>query len=130
MSEGAAVNSKRVLVINHERTIRDVLERFLRVDGYSILTAAECDEGLNKARLLPVKLIVLDVDLPMSNGLTVYARFKSDAVTARLPLLLVSSRLPKDELQKMAAGTDGFLTMPFSFTQVREAVSRLLGPAA
>jgi len=130
MSQVAAVKTKWILVINHERTIRDVLERFLRVDGYSILTAAECDEGLHKARLLPVKLIVLDVDLPMSNGLTVYTRFKSDAVTAHLPLILVSSRLPMQELQKMAAATDGFLTMPFSFTEVREAVSRLLGPAA
>ena len=126
MSEGPAAKTKWVLVINHERTIRDVLEQFLCVDGHFVLTAAECAEGLDKARLMPVSLVVLDVDLPMSNGMTIRDRFKSEAFTARLPLLLISSRLPKHELHKMAAGTDGFLTMPFTFLEVRESVNRLL----
>ena len=130
MSQGAAAKTKWVLVINHERTIRDVLERFLNVDGYSVLTAAECAEGLDKARLMPVSLVVLDVDLPMSNGVTVRDRFKSEAYTARLPLLLISSALPKHELQKMAAGTDWFLTMPFSLKELLGTVSRMLGPGA
>lgn len=129
MSQQTA-EKKWILVVDNQPVIRDIFERFLWRDDYYVLIAANCDEAVDQARLMPVSLVVLNVDLPGSNGMPVRAKLKNEAVTAHLPLLLISLKLPKRDLQTMSDGTDGFLTMPFSAAEVREAVSRLLGPAA
>ncbi|HTB79562.1 MAG TPA: response regulator [Opitutaceae bacterium] len=130
MSQAEPAKAKWILVIDDQPMIRDILERFLQMDGYFVSTAAGAAEGMDRARSLPIDLVVLDLDLPWSSGLTARAELRSDPALAHLPLLLISSRLSKRDLQKMAtAGVDGFLTMPFSLAEVRETVSRLLGPA-
>jgi len=129
MRDAAPKKKKWVLVIDDQSTIRDVLDRFLRGGGYFVLTAADCEEGLGKARLLPVSLVILDVDLLGADGAALRAELKSDAATAHVPALLVSSKLPKRDLQKIADERDGILTMPFSLKDVLETVNRLIGPA-
>jgi DNA-binding response OmpR family regulator len=128
MSDDAAVKRKWILVISNEPTIRDIVDRFLRLDGHLVLTAADYEEGLGKARLLPVSLVVLDVDLQGPNGIALRTKLKNEAATVHLPVLLISSRLPQHDLQKMADSTDGFLTTPFSLKEVLVTVNRLLGP--
>lgn len=128
MSKPIAGRKKSILVIDGQPTIRDVLDRFLRAGGYLVLTAADFEEGLTKARLLPVSLIVLDVDLLRSKAGEARAKLKSEAATAYVPVLLISSQLPKRDLQKIADGRDGVLTMPFSLTDVLETVNRMIGP--
>ena len=129
-SKKANPESKWILVVDNKPVIKDIFERFLWRDDFYVLMAANCDEAIDQARLMPVSLIVLNVDLPGSQGVPVRAKLKHEAVTARLPLLLISLELPKHDLQTMADGRDGFLSMPFSAAEVREVVSRLLGPAA
>jgi DNA-binding response OmpR family regulator len=109
-----------------EPVIRDLLERFLEIDGRIISVAADRSEGATKA--LSVDLIVLDSDLAESGK--VRAQFRADAATSHLPVLWVGTRRSKENFEPPAAtGTDSVLPMPFTFSQISQAVSRLLGPA-
>jgi CheY-like chemotaxis protein len=127
MSKPVAARKKSILVIDGQPTIRDVLDRFLRAGGYLVMIAADFEEGLGKARLLPVSLVVLDVDLLRSKASEARAKLKSEPATAYVPVILISSQLPKRDLQKIADGRDGILTMPFSLTDVLEMVNRMIG---
>jgi DNA-binding response OmpR family regulator len=118
--------SRRILVLSAEPVIRDLLERFLEIDGHQISVAADRSEGAAKA--LSVDLIVLDSDLAESGE--VRAQFKADTATSHLPVLWVGTRRSKENFEPPAAtGTDSVLPMPFTFSQISQAVSRLLGPA-
>lgn len=129
-AEKPASAGKWILVIAGQPAMRDLLERFLQFDGHFVSTAADGKEGLEKARLLPIDLVVIDLDVPATAGLEIRAEFGSDQATARLPMLFVSSWLKPHDLQKSAnAGADGFLTVPFSITDLHRMVNSLVGPA-
>jgi two-component system chemotaxis response regulator CheY len=119
--------SRRILVMSAEPVIRDLLERFLEIDGHVISVAADRSEGAAKA--LSVDLIVLDSDLAESGKAR--AQFRADAATSHLPVLWVGTRRSKENFEPPAtAGADSVLPMPFTFSQISLTVSRLLGPDA
>ena len=121
--------SKRILVISGQAVIRDLLERFFQIDGHFVSTAADGEEGISRAKSLPVDLIVLDNGLPTSG--TVRAQLRAEAATAHLPVLWVGARLPRLDFEFLTpADADDVLPMPFSFVQMRETANRLLGRAA
>jgi CheY-like chemotaxis protein len=118
--------SRRILVLSAEPVVRDLLERFLEIDGHQISVAADRSEGAAKALL--VDLIVLDSDLAESGKIR--AQFTTDPATSHLPVLWVGTRRSKENFEPPAtSGTDNVLPMPFTFSQISQAVSRLLGPA-
>jgi len=128
MSHASPDEKKWILVIDSQETMRDILERFLNADGYFVSTAADADEGVAKARSLPLSLVILDLDLPFSGGLCALAELKGSPATEHLPLLLISSKFHERDLRGLARpGRDGYLTMPFSYTEVHDSVSDLLG---
>jgi len=119
---------KRILVVSAEAVIRDLLERFLEIDGHQISTAANRSEALATAKALSVDLIVLDSDLPESSHIR--SQLLANNATSHLRVLWVGARHSRDDFGPACpAGMDGVLPMPFTFGQISQAVSRLLGPA-
>src|SRR5580693_7388570 len=95
--------AKRILVIDDQPLIRDLLVQMLEADGHCVFTAANGREGLASARVLPLDLILLDVDMPVLNGFEVCAELKSGAATAQMPVLFISARFSTHDLQQMVA---------------------------
>jgi CheY-like chemotaxis protein len=126
-----AATGKRILVIDDQPLIRDLLRQFLQADGHCVFTAVDGTEGLAKARALRPDLILLDVDMPAPNGLQVCAQLKHEPATAQVPVLFISARLSTHDIGQMAAvGAAGFLPKPFLLVDVRQAINRLLGLTA
>jgi DNA-binding response OmpR family regulator len=126
-----AATAKRILVIDDQLLIRDLLMRLLEADGHRVFVAAGGREGLVVAQVLPFDLILLDVDMPGLNGLEVCAELKRGAETAQVPVLFISGRLSTHDLQQMTAvGAAGFLPKPFLLEQVHRTVNGLLRAAA
>lgn len=124
---GAAAG-KWILAVDDQPVMRDVLERFLQAAGHFVSTAADAGEALFKLRLLPIDLIVLDLDMP--GGVQLAANLKSDPATASRPLLLLSARHKLHEFRKLTVTkSDGFLSVPFSFGEVCRMAESLLGLA-
>jgi two-component system cell cycle response regulator DivK len=122
------LKKKYILVISDQPVICNVLRRLLKIDGDFVLTASGCDEGLLAAARFPINLIVLDTDLNNPSVDVVRTILKHETVTAHLPVVLLSAQRPVGDISKTAAGMDRLLSMPFSLTEVRDAVDRLLRP--
>ncbi|HEV8073834.1 MAG TPA: response regulator [Opitutaceae bacterium] len=122
-----AATAKRILVIDDQHLIRDLLTQLLEAEGHHVMVAASGREGLVVARVLPFNLILLDVDMPGLNGLEVCTELKRGAETAHVPVIFISGRRSTPEIQQMTAvGAAGFLPKPFLFEQVRRTVNRIL----
>jgi DNA-binding response OmpR family regulator len=113
---------RRVLVVEDERHIRDLVALHLGLDGWTTVAVGDGDEALRLAREEAFDLIVLDVMLPGLDGLTVLRAMRRDARAADVPVLLLTARREEtDKVLGLETGADDYLTKPFG---VRELVAR------
>jgi DNA-binding response OmpR family regulator len=111
--------SPRVLVVEDDPALRDVLARALREEDFTVTTAAD---GRSALRLLEIPdLLIVDIGLPDSDGRDVCAALRARGVQAPVLFLTARSGL-HDRLSGFAAGGDDYLTKPF---HVSELVARL-----
>jgi DNA-binding response OmpR family regulator len=126
-----AATAKRILVIDDQLLIRDLLRHLLEAEGHHVFVAISGKEGLAVARVLPFDLILLDVDMPGLNGFQVCTELKRGTETARVPVLFISARQGAHDLQQMTAvGAAGFLPKPFLREELRGTVNSILRAVA
>ncbi|TQS43360.1 response regulator transcription factor [Cryptosporangium phraense] len=112
----------RVLVVEDDHALRDVVARALREEGYTVVTAADGSSALaTVARLDPFELAVLDIGLPDSDGRDLCQALRGRGFTAPVLFLTARGEL-SDRLTGFAAGGDDYLTKPF---HVAELLARL-----
>jgi len=122
----ATLDSKRVLVLSAEAVIRDLVGRFLEIDGYFTCTASDVADAVARARERPFALIVLDSSLREAKAIR--ARFKAESSTSHLPVLWVGPKYAKVDFEPIsAAPSDDVLPMPFTGQQIIQTVRRLIG---
>ncbi|MEO5896864.1 MAG: response regulator transcription factor [Vicinamibacterales bacterium] len=123
--EETARNQKagRVLVVEDDPNIRDLISLHLRVEGFEVATVGDGREGLDRARTEPFDLIVLDVMLPGLDGITVCGAIRRDSANHQTPILMLTARREEaDKVLGLETGADDYLTKPFG---VREFVARV-----
>jgi CheY-like chemotaxis protein len=126
-----SATAKKILVIDDQLLMRDLLRYLLEADGHHVFAAASGKEGLVLAQMLPFDLILLDVDMPGLNGLAVCTELKRAAATAQVPVIFISARLGAHDLQQMTAvGATGFLPKPFLREELHRTVNGILRAAA
>jgi signal transduction histidine kinase/CheY-like chemotaxis protein len=107
----------RVLVIDDEETVRDLMRRFLAREGFEVVTARDGAEGLALARELSPMLITLDVLMPDLDGWSVLESLKADPELADIPVVMLTIL---DEKNKgYALGATDFLTKPVDRDRLR-----------
>lgn len=117
----------RILVVEDEQTNREVAEVILRNQGFEILTAANGQEALEIARAERPDLIIMDILMPILDGLSATRQLKADAATSSIPILVVTAKASHSDRDAAdAAGSDGFLTKPYRNKTLVEAVRRFL----
>ena len=123
----AAASPLTILNVNDEDTIRYVLSRMLKSEGYSVIEAVNGQEGLRLAQNGPA-LILLDVQLPDISGYRVCEALKADPATAAIPVLMISANFvqPADQAAGLQSGAAAYLTHPVSASDLSEAIERLL----
>jgi two-component system, OmpR family, response regulator len=103
----------RVLVVDDERNIRDLVEVALRFHGFAVTTAANGRDALAGAREDRPQLIVLDVMLPDIDGFEVCRRLRADGDDT--PVIFLTARdAPSDTVTGLTLGGDDYVTKPFS----------------
>jgi adenylate cyclase len=122
------VRANRVLVIDDDATVRDLMRRFLSREGFDVVTASGGREGLELARELHPSVITLDVFMPDMDGWSVLQALKQDAVLSRIPIILMTI---SDEKQKgFTLGASGYLSKPVDRTRLAELLNRFKQPTA
>ena len=117
----------KVLVIDDEPTIREVIGLTLRKNGYEVFKAANGAEGLELARKRLPDLIICDVRMVLVDGYEVLSAIRNNPSTAAIPFILVTSlTTPERMRQGMELGADDFLPKPFTPAQLLSAVSARL----
>jgi two-component system phosphate regulon response regulator PhoB len=110
-----AANAPRVLVVDDEKDIRELLTYNLSRNGYHVTEAATGEDALREARLHPPDLVVLDLMLPGVDGLEVCKRLKNDKKTAQVPVLMLTAKGEEaDVVVGLELGADDYITKPFS----------------
>jgi two-component system response regulator MprA len=114
----------RILVIDDDRKITDVLRRGLTYQGYAAEVADSGADGLRIALASPPDLVILDVLMPGLNGLDVCRRLRQ---ADDLPILLLTARdAIEDRVLGLDAGADDYLVKPFAFDELLARVRALL----
>ncbi len=124
--------SGRILVIDDEAPIVELVSAYLRREGYEVLTARDGPSGLKAAQTMQPDLIVLDVMLPGLGGLELLSQLRRDSSV--YVILLTARAEETDKVVGLSIGADDYLTKPFSprelVARVRAALRRLKGEIA
>lgn len=117
----------RILALEDEARNAALLRAILVPVGYDLTIAGTLEEARAWLDANRPSLVLLDRHLPDGDGLDIARELKGDAVTADVPILLVSaSVLPVDRVAAEAAGCDGFLDKPLRVATLLEEVARFL----
>jgi len=114
----------KILLVDDMRSFLDLEATFLARAECLILTAATGLEGIRVARAEKPDLVVLDIEMPEMNGIQACRILKSDPVTARIPVIVLTSMQMEDEARR--AGADHFLRKPIDEPTFLEEVKRFL----
>jgi DNA-binding response OmpR family regulator len=116
--------AERILVIEDELQIADLLRRGLLYEGYAVEIAGDGEAGLSAARDRPPDLVLLDLMLPGIDGLTVCKRLRSGS---DVPILILTAKdAVAHRVAGLDAGADDYVIKPFSFDELLARIRALL----
>jgi excisionase family DNA binding protein len=122
----AASTRPRVLVVDDEASIRDLLAKTLALAEYDVDVAPDGRSALERMRLYPYDLLIADLKMPGMDGLTVIReakRYKAD-----LPVIIITGfSTESSAIEAVNLGVAGYLTKPFRVPQVLAAAAKALG---
>jgi two-component system, OmpR family, alkaline phosphatase synthesis response regulator PhoP len=120
----AAILPKKILLVDDEPQIIEVLDRYLTDDGFIIIRAHDGLQALEMFREEHPDLIVLDINMPVMNGLEA---FKIIREQSRVPVIMLTSRVDEvDRVVGLELGADDYVTKPFSPREVAARVKAVL----
>ncbi len=115
----------KILVVDDEQSIRELLEFNLKKNGYETLTAADGREALQKAE--GTDLILLDLMLPKIDGIEVCRRLKTAARTADIPIIMLTAKAEEvDRIIGLEMGADDYVAKPFSMRELMARIKAVL----
>jgi len=121
------MSKKRILVIEDDRSLSEVLAYNLRQEKYDAVVALDGMDGLRQAQLKAPDLIILDLMLPQMDGLEVCRRLRSDPVTCNILILMLTAKSEEtDQVVGFTLGADDYVTKPFSVKILLERIKALL----
>jgi two-component system phosphate regulon response regulator PhoB len=121
------MSKAHILIVEDDRSLADVLDYNLKQDGYQTVVANDGQDGLRQAKLRSPDLIVLDLMLPMVDGLEICRRLRADPVTRNILVLMLTAKTEEtDEVVGFSVGTDDYVAKPFSVKVLLERIRALL----
>jgi two-component system response regulator len=121
-----------VLLVDDDESNREMLTRRLQNRGYDVVTAADGQDALARASAESPSLILMDVSLPLIDGLTVTRQLKSNAALRSIPVIALTAHASiEDRDRAREAGCDDYDTKPIEFARLEKKMEALLTtPAA
>src|SRR5678816_2420037 len=118
----------RILIVDDDRKILDLLLDLLEVEGYEVATAVDGAQAIDLALSFNPDIVVSDVIMPNVGGLELCRRLKENPRTAYVPVLLISGLATSDEagIEGLHAGADDYLELPFRNEELLVKVARLV----
>ncbi|MBL3666593.1 response regulator [Streptomyces sp. M2CJ-2] len=118
--------SRRVLVVDDNKVIRQLIRVNLELEGIEVVTAADGAECLEVVHQVRPDLVTLDVAMPRLGGLKTASRLRSDPRTRDLPLAIISACTQYEVENGLDVGVDAFLAKPFEPSELVRVVWKLI----
>lgn len=116
-----------VLIIEDDRSLADVLAYNLEQAGYGVAVAHDGQDGLNQAQRKSPDVVVLDLMLPVIDGLEVCRRLRADPTCGDVLVVMLTAKSEEtDQVVGLALGADDYVTKPFSVKVLLERIKALL----
>jgi two-component system chemotaxis response regulator CheY len=120
--------TKKVLVVDDSRAIRQSISFVLEQNGYEVLEASDGVVGLAKLEEGTVELIITDVNMPNMDGITFIKKVRELDAFRFVPILVLTTESQKSVMEDgKAAGATGWIVKPFSTDKLMAAVRRVAG---
>jgi CheY-like chemotaxis protein len=121
----------KILLVEDQEMIRDMLSRRLKKRGYVLSVAVDGAEGVEKARSEAPDLILMDMSLPVMDGWEATRTLKGDEATRAIPVVaLTAHAMSTDREKALEAGCDAYETKPVDLPRLLGTMEKLLGAAA
>jgi CheY-like chemotaxis protein len=115
-----------VLIVEDDQALRDMLADLLDGSGYRTVTASDGAAGLDTLRQIAPDLVLLDVAMPIMDGLTFLRRRSEEACRPTVPVVVMSAHQRESEARKL--GAQQFISKPFDLDDLLGLVDRCLHP--
>ena len=120
--------SKIVLTVDDSASIRQMVTFTLKSAGYTVIEAADGQEGLDKAKANTVNLVLTDQNMPKMDGLTLIRTLRSLPQYKATPILMLTTESSDTmKAQGKASGATGWLVKPFDPQKLLEVVKKVVG---
>jgi two-component system aerobic respiration control protein ArcA len=117
----------RILIIDDDRTFRELASMMLAAAGYAVETAEDAIVGGKALLSRSFDLIISDINMPYMNGLELASLLKDDAQTSSIPLILASSRMDPDTISRaVALRAADYMIKPVTVERLLETVKGVL----
>jgi two-component system cell cycle response regulator len=117
----------RILSVDDSRTIRLIVTRALKPFDCQILEASNGEEGLAMAASEKPDLILLDISMPVMDGVTMLTRLKEDPALKPIPVIMLTAEAGRDNVLHIAKlGVRDYLVKPFKDQQLIEKIGRVV----
>ncbi len=117
----------KILIVDDEPDAVEMIEFNLKSNGFEVVSAADGEEALTKARAVLPDLILLDVMLPEVDGMEVCKILRRDTRTSGIPIIMLTAKAAEiDRVLGLELGADDYVTKPFSIRELILRVKRLL----
>jgi signal transduction histidine kinase/DNA-binding response OmpR family regulator len=118
---------KTLLIADDVTANRDMLVELLESFGFGVITAADGEQALEQVREHAPDLVLMDIMMPVLDGLTAIRRMRQSPATAQTPVIAVSASVSQgDQARSLEAGATAFLSKPVAVPALLEALGRLL----
>ena len=119
--------SDNILVVDDDEDIVRVIRVNLEIEGFSVMTAGDGQEALDKAIETPPDLVLLDIMMPRMDGLTALKKMRSHPALASTSIVLLTARgLTEDRVKGLELGADDYITKPFDVVEMAARVKAVL----
>jgi DNA-binding response OmpR family regulator len=124
VSQKIKIRTAKVLVIDDEPEITDIVQTFLTESGYSVDVLNNARDAVTRAKQFKPDVILLDIMMPGADGYTVCQWLKSEAELANVPVIFLTGKDRNDDQgRSFKAGGDMFIKKPFSCERLLEIVN-------
>lgn len=118
-----------VLVVDDNPVNMKLAAEVLEHEGYRVYRAVDASSALDILARSPIRLVLMDIEMPGTDGLTLTRMIKAAPAFRRLPIIaLTASAMLGDEQKAIDAGCDGYITKPINTRELGRLVERYLGP--
>ncbi len=124
MSQKIKIQTAKVLVVDDEPEITDIIQTFLTEAGYAVTVENSAREAVTKARQVRPAVVILDIMMPERDGYQICQEMKQDPELSNVPVIFLTGKDRNDDMgRSFKSGGDMFIKKPFSCERLLEIVN-------